>query len=105
MSTEIAGDIVAAGTALGGLLLVFIGVVTTAFQSYDSEAKAAVKGAFQRRGILGLVGFLLSLAAAACALAGKSTGSPCLVAISVALLGVTFLTISAAAIWTVLDIK
>jgi len=105
MATEIAGDIVAAGTALGGLLLVFMGVVTTAFHSYDATAKQTVKSAFQRRGILGLAGFLLSLAAAIFALAGKWANSSCLVTISVVFLGLAFIAVSLAAIWTVMDIK
>lgn len=40
---EIAGDIVASGTALAGLLLVFMGAASASFQTYDAQSKPDVK--------------------------------------------------------------
>ncbi len=42
---EAAGDISSTATALGGLLLVFIGAISTAYDSYNTDGKAAVKSA------------------------------------------------------------
>src|SRR5258708_6743194 len=105
MATEIAGDIVAAGTALAGLLLVFMGVVATSFQSYDAAGKAEVRGSFKWRALLGLFGFIPSLIAACFSLAGKWLDSPCLVVVSIMFLGLSFVVAPIAAIFTVLYIK
>ena len=83
----------------------YMGGVTTAFQSYDAAARPAILGAFSRRVWLGLTGFIPSLAAAAFAIAGKWLHSQCLVIVAIVFLGVAFVAITFAAIWTVLDIK
>ena len=105
MATELAGDIGAAATALGGLLLVFIGAVTAGFDSYPKEDQASVLGKYRRRGWLALGGFLLALASAVLAFAGKWTTSACFVIAAVVCLGLSLLLVSIAAVMSVLDIK
>jgi hypothetical protein len=58
------------GTALAGLILVFLGAVIAAFESYDSTQRRAVYRKYRKRGILALVAFAGSLLAAALALSG-----------------------------------
>jgi hypothetical protein len=69
--TEIAGDVIGAGTALAGLLLVFLGSAATSFDSYDAVQQDAVRGRYQLRGWLAFSGFVISLISAGLALFGK----------------------------------
>ncbi len=105
LATEIAGDITAAGTALGGLLLVFVGFITTSFESYGAEAKSAVIGTYRWRGWLAVVGFIFALSSAAFAIAGKWSESSCLVGVSAALLGISFVIVVVVAFVTMSSIR
>jgi len=58
-----------AATGLAGLLLVFLGIVVSAFQSYSAATPAAATAPFRRAGRAILAAFLLGLAAAAVSLA------------------------------------
>lgn len=101
----IAGDIAGAATALAGLLLVFIGAVTSAFDSFEPAAQSTVRGTFRWRGWLALVGFFFALGAAGLSLAGKWNNSYCLVVSATVLLGLSLLVAAVAAVISVLDIK
>ena len=57
-----------AATGLAGLLLVFLGIVVSAFQSYSAAVPAAATAPFRRAGRAILAAFLLGLAAAAVSL-------------------------------------
>ena len=57
-----------AATALAGLLLVFLGIVVSAFQSYSAAVPAAATAPYRRAGRAILLAFLLGLAAAALSL-------------------------------------
>lgn len=58
-----------ASSGLAGLLLVFLGIVVSTFQSYSAAVPAAATAPYRRAGRLILGGFLLGLAATAVALA------------------------------------
>ena len=98
------GDLASAATALGGLLLVFIGSVSTGYGAYDATQQAAVRRGFLLRGLLAFLGFLLSLSAAVLALAGKVTERECLVIASSACLGLALLSVLAAAVVSIIDL-
>jgi hypothetical protein len=102
---EIAGDILAAATALAGLLLVFMGAVSTAYSSYETQQQAAVLAQFRRRAWLAFTGFILSVLAAVCALGAKWFDSAGLASISACLLLAGFLTVVVAALRAVLDVN
>ena len=104
-ATEMGGDISAAGTALAGLLLVFIGAVTVGFESFEKQDQGAVLAKFRLRGWLALLGFLLALAAAALSLAGKWAADASLIAGSAWCLAISFVFASVTAVLTVLDLK
>jgi hypothetical protein len=76
---EIAGDLAAAATALAGLMLVFMGAVSTAFDAYSTEQQDAVRSRYRWRIWLAFAGFLTSLASATLALVGKWQECPSLV--------------------------
>jgi hypothetical protein len=56
-----ASDIITAGTALAGLLLVFIGNAVSDFQGYDAETSDLVRSRYKRKAGFALAGFGLSL--------------------------------------------
>lgn len=65
---EIASQIVSSASVLAGLLLVFLGAVFSAFNSYDAEQKSYVRRTYQWRGATAFVGFVCSVLAAGGAL-------------------------------------
>ncbi len=66
-SDTLASQLLPAATALAGLILVFLGGVFNAYESYDTEQKSAVRAKYQLRGWLAFSGFVLALFAAAVA--------------------------------------
>ncbi|MCW5635706.1 MAG: hypothetical protein KIT17_20380 [Rubrivivax sp.] len=98
-----AGDVASASTALAGLLLVFIGAVSTAYGAYEAQHQSVVRRGFLIRGSLALLGFLLSIAAAGLSLAGKVSDQSCLVVAAVTCLGLAMAAVVAAALVTVWD--
>jgi hypothetical protein len=58
-----------ASSGLAGLLLVFLGIVVSAFQSYSAATPAAAVAPYRRAGRAILAAFLLGLATVAVALA------------------------------------
>jgi hypothetical protein len=102
---EIGGDILAAATALAGLLLVFMGAVSTTYDSYATAQKSAVRPKYRRRVWLAFAGFILSVAAAAFALAAKWFDCSGLVNVSVTLLLIGFAIAVIAALRAALDIN
>lgn len=63
---QLAGQVISAGTALAGLILVFLGSVFTGYDSYKKTEKPAVKSKFLRRASVAFLGFLAAVAAAGC---------------------------------------
>ncbi|MCZ4342720.1 hypothetical protein O4H52_13955 [Sphingomonadaceae bacterium G21617-S1] len=68
---EVAGEVVTAGTALAGLILIYIGSLVTAFGAYAATEQKAVRIKFLGRAWIAFVGFVLALASAALAVLGK----------------------------------
>lgn len=59
--TIVAGQVTTAGTALAGLILVFLGNIFTSFNSYDADQQSSVKRKYRMRGLMALAGFVMSL--------------------------------------------
>ena len=57
-----------ASSGLAGLLLVFLGIVVSTFQSYSAAVPAAATAPYRRAGRVIVAGFLVGLAATAVAL-------------------------------------
>ena len=68
---RVAGDVATAAVALAGLILVFIGTISTSFDSYQKTEQNAVRARYQRRAWFSFVGFVLAIISAALAILGK----------------------------------
>ena len=68
---DLGSDVITGATALGGLILVYVGGVTASFASYERTAQAKVKRRHRRKAWSGVAGVILSMASAACALIAK----------------------------------
>jgi hypothetical protein len=86
----VAGEIVTAGTALAGLILIYIGGLVTSFGSYQAAEQKSVRLKFLGRAWTAFVGFVLALLAAALAIVGKALPSACAGTASVWVLAVAF---------------
>jgi hypothetical protein len=82
----LAGDVIAAGTVLAGLILVYLGGVANEYAGFDRTAHGAVRTTFMRRAWFAAGGIILSIAASGIAVLGKWLASSCLVGSSVVLL-------------------
>lgn len=58
---DIAGTIVGAATASAGLILVFIGATTTAFEGYHAQEKRSVRSRYQKRANFAFGSLLFSM--------------------------------------------
>jgi hypothetical protein len=63
----------AGGTAFAGLVLVFLGGVITAYESYDPTQKSAVRKKYQARAWVAFTGFVTALLSAVAALLASWT--------------------------------
>src|SRR5437870_4089480 len=61
---KIAEQLPAMGTALAGLILVFLGISITSWERYEVTEQKPVRAKYQRRVWLGFLGMLFSLVAA-----------------------------------------
>jgi hypothetical protein len=73
----VSGEVVTAGTALAGLILIYIGSLVAAFGAYQPQEQKANKLRFLARAWIAFVGLLLALLAAALAVIGKWIDSAC----------------------------
>jgi hypothetical protein len=79
----VAGEVVTAGTALAGLILIYIGSLVNAFGSYQAQEQKTVRTRFLRRAWVAFVGMVLALVAAAMAVLAKWLQNGCLGDVSV----------------------
>jgi hypothetical protein len=82
----LAGDVIAAGTVLAGLILVYLGSVANEYAGFDKTAQGSVRIVFLRRAWFAAAGIILSIAASGIAILGKWLAQTCLVGASVVLL-------------------
>ena len=89
--TAVSGEVVTAGTALAGLILIYIGSLVTAYEARTPGGERnAVKLQFLGRAWLAFVGFSFALASAAFGVIGKWIASPCMGNVSVWVLLIAF---------------
>ncbi|MGN6818247.1 MAG: hypothetical protein ACTHJR_06205 [Sphingomonas sp.] len=74
---NVSGEVVTAGTALAGLILIYIGSLVTVYGGYGATEQKSVKLRFLARAWIVFVGFILALLSAALAVLGKWLNSPC----------------------------
>ena len=68
---SIASDIAGAGTALAGLILVYLGAVAVRFETLDSKAQASARNVYRQHARRAFRGIVIGLGAAAGALIAK----------------------------------
>lgn len=74
---EASGEVVTAGTALAGLILIYIGSLVTAYGGYEAAEQRSVRSRFLSQAWIAFVGFVLALLAAALGVIGKWTSNVC----------------------------
>jgi hypothetical protein len=67
---KVAEELPGMGTALAGLILVFLGMTYSAFDSYDADAQNAVRGRYRTQGWIGFVALVCAVVASAFGLIG-----------------------------------
>lgn len=67
---NVLGQLFAGGTALAGLVLVFLGGILASYESYDPADRSAVKAQYKRRAWAAFWGFVGSLIAGAAGMVG-----------------------------------
>jgi Na+/proline symporter len=68
---EVAGDIVAAGSAAAGLILVYVGALSTGYSTFTAQERRSVKRSYRTRAWFALAGLVLFLISVALGLIGK----------------------------------
>lgn len=102
---EVASDVIAGSAALAGLILVYLGALSSNYGSYDAAARNSVRGRFQVRAWLAFVGFIVTILAAAFALFAKWLHIECLAVASIIALVIALLWSAWIALATVREIK
>jgi hypothetical protein len=91
---NLAGDVIAAGTVLAGLILVYLGAVANEYASFPRTDQGAVRPIFMRRAWFAAVGIVFSIAASGLAVLGKWLAQNCLV-------GAAAIFLAIALVWSV----
>lgn len=104
-ATETGGDVVAAGAAIAGLMLVYMGALSANYSTYEAIAKKAVKGSFRRRIWFAFAGVALNAAAIPFGLAAKALDCICALWASLAFLVLGLVWLIAVAVLSALEIK
>lgn len=103
--THIADQLLAAGTTLAGLVLVFLSGALSTFQSYETDQQDAVRKRFQLRGWLAFAAFAASAASAAASLAFYRMPVHCLIVLGEGLFAIALILALVAAVISAWDIR
>jgi hypothetical protein len=68
---NLAGDVIAAGTALAGLILVYLGSVVAGYERFDKPQQPSVRPIYQRRAWFAVAGIVFSIGASGTAVLGE----------------------------------
>lgn len=90
---EMASDVIGAGTAMAGLVLVFLGSVSTGFEAYAPQERRSVVNVYRRRALGAFIAFSLALAAALLGLLSKWLQLACLTGAGLVCLILSFIAV------------
>jgi hypothetical protein len=79
--THIADQLLTAGTALAGLILIFLSNAVTAYEAYDPREKTTVRQRYRSRGLLAFCAFTGALVSAILSLLYYWIPAACLIVI------------------------
>lgn len=99
-AAEIASEVAGAGTALAGLILVYLGAVAASYASYSADTQIDVRRTYRLQAWWAFAGVAISLAAAACGIISKANGSDCLATVAAGLLFLAFVWALLSALFT-----
>lgn len=103
-SLEVAGDVAAAGGALAGLILVYLGSVSASYVTLPKEARKFALERHRRRAWFAFAGLMFCLVALGLAVVGKRANLPYLADASIVLLALGLISVAVAGMLTVLEI-
>lgn len=69
--SDIAGDVISGGSALAGLILVYLGSLSTGYSGFDATQQHAVRDFYKKRATFAFIGFVATIIAVIAALFGK----------------------------------
>lgn len=101
----IMAEVAGSATALAGLVLVFLGALATAYDSYQPQEKNSVKARYQKRVWFAFAGFVLALLSACFALFAKWFSNDCSAIAAVVLMVLALIFVLIAAYSAVREIK
>ncbi|WP_139189228.1 hypothetical protein [Thalassobaculum litoreum] len=104
MLLDVASRVAISGSAFAGFTLVFLGNAIAGYNSYETEHQGAVRAQFLRRAGLSLAGFIFGVLASATAISYLFFSYDWIVYTSVALLGLSFVVVLIAAIWSYITV-
>ncbi len=91
---EMSSDIIGAGTALAGLVLVFLGSVSNGFEAYAPQERRSVVKKYRRRAWAAFAAFALALGAALLGLLSKWLQLACLTGAGLVFLILSFVAVA-----------
>ena len=80
---SLTGDVIAAGTALAGLVLVYLGSVSAGYASYERDQQRTVRAVYQRKAWFAVGGILLSILASGIAVLAKWSANDWIAGVSI----------------------
>jgi phosphatidylglycerophosphate synthase len=104
-AVNVAGEVASAATALAGLLLVFLGLISNSYGAYQAQERGTVRARYQMRAWFAFVGFVLALLSALLALVGKWLANDCAAIVALAVLAVSVVWAFFAGLLSVREIK
>jgi uncharacterized membrane protein len=102
---SVASDIAAAGTALAGLILVYLGAVAVRFETLDPKDQSSARDVYRRHARRAFRGIVIALVAAVAAMAAKSLKSEPYATIIAAVACIALLIAVMAAYWILRSLK
>lgn len=102
---DIADLVVGSSLAFSGLVLVFLGSVVAAFESYDATDQGAVRGKYRWRVWTAFAGFIFSLVAAVLSLMFKFMDAASLLSLAITAMGLAMVAVVVLALREALDIN
>ena len=102
---EVAGDVAAAGSALAGLILVYLGTVLASYASFDARAQPVVRARHRTRAWFAFGGLAICLLSVGLALFAKWLDVNCMAISALLILALGLAWVLATAVLTILEIR